>query len=384
MVSSKSVEEQLKNIKFSTKSWGRSEISELPNILLDDEKIFECVNGNYEGGFALLVATNIRLLLIDKKPLKFLTVEDLRFDMINQIDYSHRLMGARINVSAGNKNLKFTSFNQQRLRKLINHIQHRMAEVKNEQSSSNETQQQHLERINQQLQSYLLAQHQQQEDLRLKLEQAQQQTGEVVSGTQTTPASTTPLRPAPELADFLYAQSLMQQYRADNPTADFMLPAPQFTLPSSAVQVAPNQSTAPESAPTVTSLALQLVPLPAAPATSPAAPATSPAAAAPAAVAPATVIQAQPQTASIASDDAGSLVEAGRREIFGARARAVVKPLQAPFTHFGMEINPLKVAYAKLPTLLRHRRAAGAKTAAPQAAPSTKLVPGHTIQIAGA
>ena len=372
MVSSKSVEEQLKNIKFSTKSWGKSEISELPNILLDDEKIFECVNGNYEGGFALLVATNIRLLLIDKKPLKFLTVEDLRFDMINQIDYSHRLMGARINVSAGNKNLKFTSFNQQRLRKLINHIQHRMAEVKKELSSSNETQQQHLERINQQLQSYLLAQHQQQEDLRLKLEQAQQQTGEVVSGTQTTPASTTPLRPAPELADFLYAQSLMQKYQADNPTADFMLPAPQFTLPSSAVQVAPNQSAVPESAPTVTSLALQLVPLPAAPATSPVA------------AAPAAVIQAQPQTASIASDDAGSLAEAGRREIFGARARAVVKPLQAPFTHFGMEINPLKVAYAKLPTLLRHRRAASPKPTVPSAAPSTKLVPGHTIQIAGA
>src|SRR5689334_21296733 len=92
MASLKSVEKQLKNIHFNTHAWGKAEISELPNILLDDEKIFECVNGTYEGGFALLVATNLRLLLVDKKPLKYLTVEDLRFDMINQIDYSHRLM----------------------------------------------------------------------------------------------------------------------------------------------------------------------------------------------------------------------------------------------------------------------------------------------------
>ena len=340
MVSSKSVEEQLKNIKFSAKSWGRAEIGELPNILLDDEKIFECVNGTYEGGFALLVATNIRLLLIDKKPLKFLTVEDLRFDMINQIDYSHRLMGARINVSAGNKNTKFTSFNQQRLRKLINHIQHRMAEVKKELTSSSETQQQHLERINQQLQTYLLAQHQQQEELRQKLETAQQK-GETAPPT---PATITPVRPDPELADFLYAQSLMQQFQANNQTTG-LVPTPEpATLASS--------STTPieQSAPTVTSLALQLVDLP------------------------------SPTVAKVED----SLVEAGRREIFGARARAVVKPLQAPFSHFvGMEINPLKVAYAKLPALLHHRKLNAQFTSTP-IAPVPNLVTGNTTQIAGA
>ena len=116
MVSPKSVEDQLKLIHFNQRSWGRTEISELPNILMPDEEIFECVNGYYEGGFALLCATNIRMLLIDKKPLKYLTVEDVRFDMINQIDYSHRLLGAHITVSAGIKNLKFTSLNQRRLR----------------------------------------------------------------------------------------------------------------------------------------------------------------------------------------------------------------------------------------------------------------------------
>ena len=134
MVTKESIEQQLKNIHFNTFGWGRTEVRELPHIILPDEDIFEVVNGIYEGGFALLVATNIRVLLVDKKPMNYLTVEDLRFDMINEIDYSHRLLGARISISTGSKNLRFTSFNQPRLRKLINHVQHGMAESKKQQA----------------------------------------------------------------------------------------------------------------------------------------------------------------------------------------------------------------------------------------------------------
>lgn len=313
MVSLKSVEQQLKNIRFNSRSWGRAEISELPNILLDDEKIFECVNGMYEGGFALLCATNLRLLLIDKKPMKFLTVEDLRFDMINQIDYSHRLMGARINVSTGNKNLKFTSYNQQRLRKLINHIQHRMAELKTQQTSSAENQQQHLERINQQLQAYLLAQHQHQEELRKQLELAN-------AAGQPAPAVEA-IRPAPELADFLYAQSLMQQHEASTgilisqPTPPIVNKAP--AIPTSILANSFAQKPAAEPSPAIA-----------------------------------------PSVEAVRSDSADkeSLIEAGRLEIFGARARAAVKPLQTPLAHLNMEINPLKVAYSKLPDALKKRK----------------------------
>src|SRR5882724_875351 len=123
MVSQKSVKEQLRRLGFKHRGWGRAEVSELPNILLADEEIYDLVNGIYEGGFALLVATNVRLILIDKKPLNYLTIEDLRFDMINELDYSHRLLGAQINIASGDRNLRFRSYNQQRLRKVIGHVQ---------------------------------------------------------------------------------------------------------------------------------------------------------------------------------------------------------------------------------------------------------------------
>ena len=206
MVSRESIENQLKAISFNQNGWGRTEVGELPSIILPDEVIYECVNGIYEGGFALLVATNVRVLLIDKKPLNYLTVEDLRFDMINELDYSHRIIGAYINISAGSKSLRFTSLNQRKLRKLITHVQHCMADSKKVQSESQTDQKQHLERINQQLQTYLLAQHRQQEELGEHLKRAQSQPNQV---TKPEPEIST------ELSEYLFAQGINQQRGPD-------------------------------------------------------------------------------------------------------------------------------------------------------------------------
>lgn len=201
MVTKESIEQQLKRIGFNYHGWGRTEISELPNIILPDEQIYECVNGFYEGGFALLVATNVRVVLVDKKPLKYLTVEDLRFDMINEIDYSHRLFAAEISISTGSKNLRFVSMNQPRLRKLIGHVQHCMAEGKKKQEEHSEDQKLHLEQINQQLQTYLLAQHQQQQKLQ-----------EYLAKGESKPIELEPVKPDPQLSDYLYAQRLLAEH----------------------------------------------------------------------------------------------------------------------------------------------------------------------------
>jgi len=293
MVDAKSVEAQLKRLKFNTSAWGRAEIKELPHILTPDEKLFECVNGYYEGGFALLVSTDMRVLLVDKKPLNFLTVEDLRFDMINEIDYSHRLFGAQITISAGNKTLRFLSMNKERLRKLISHVQDRMSEIKKEQAEHQENQKKHLAQINQQLQSYLLAQHQQ-------LMQFYQHPPQA-------PAQVQPPRPSPELSDYLFAQSLLQQAKVD---------------PAQAPPAANTQAEQPVA-----------------------------------------------ETASAAPVASDELYDEGRREVFGkktqpeggsplssymgAASSGVGTAVQAAK---GLEENALRIAYAKLPMALRNRK----------------------------
>lgn len=129
MVSLNYVEEQLKRIGCNFRFWGRPEIKELANILLPDEIIAGCTNGRYEGGFALLCVTNMRMLLVDRKPM-FLTLEDIRFDMIAEIDFSARLLDSTIRVITPSRSLIFNAWNTIRLRKILNYTQQRVMEIR--------------------------------------------------------------------------------------------------------------------------------------------------------------------------------------------------------------------------------------------------------------
>ena len=129
MVSLHEVEEQLRHIGCNFKMWGRSEIRELSNILMPEEQIAQAVNGSYEGGFALLCVTNYRALLIDRKPM-LLTVEDIRYDMISEVDYHNRMFGATVRIFTPMRNLVFNSWSAVRLRKCVNYIQQRVMELR--------------------------------------------------------------------------------------------------------------------------------------------------------------------------------------------------------------------------------------------------------------
>jgi hypothetical protein len=129
MVSMQVVEQQLKAIGAEFRFWGRAEKRELQHILVEGETIHHCLNGRYEGGFAMLCATDRRLLLIDKKPL-YLTLEDVRYDMLSEVDFSHRLVDATVKVCTVNKVVMFTSFRNMELRKLTVYVQNRVMEIR--------------------------------------------------------------------------------------------------------------------------------------------------------------------------------------------------------------------------------------------------------------
>ncbi len=193
MISQEKLDKQLKRLHINPKGWGKSEYAELRNILMPDESVEECVNGYYEAGFALLVATKYRVLLVDKKPMNYLTVEDMRFDMISEFDYSHRVIGAYLCISSGNKTLKFNSLNQRSLRKLLTYVQARMTELKNISHEQQENQQQHLQQMNEQLRQYLITA----EEERAKRDQQAKTEGEPIRGIDYHPSLTLP-PPAPQ------------------------------------------------------------------------------------------------------------------------------------------------------------------------------------------
>lgn len=129
MVTRNEVDQQLKQIGYSFRFWWRAERRELSKILMPEERIQHCANGQYEGGLALLCVTDRRILLIDRKPM-YLTLEDVRFDMVTEVDYRHRLLNASIHITTPNRTLVFIGWNHAVLRELLNYTQRRIMELR--------------------------------------------------------------------------------------------------------------------------------------------------------------------------------------------------------------------------------------------------------------
>ncbi len=134
MVNQKTIDDQLKTIGASFRLWGRNEIKELSLVMADNEVIKQCVNGHYIGGFAMLVATDRRLFLIDRKPM-FLTLEVIWYDKIGQIDFNNHLLNATLCVSTPNKDLQFTTWNSPKLRIILLYSQEKIAQAEEDQNT---------------------------------------------------------------------------------------------------------------------------------------------------------------------------------------------------------------------------------------------------------
>src|SRR5665213_1318978 len=131
MVHPSLIEARIGELRFRSSRWFQAEISELQHILMDHEKIIALACGRYFGSFALLVATDQRLLLIDKRVF-FMNYEDTRYDMISEIDFNSQFYSATLTVFTINKTHKFTSMKYKRqLREITNYVQNRVAYLRN-------------------------------------------------------------------------------------------------------------------------------------------------------------------------------------------------------------------------------------------------------------
>lgn len=129
MVELAKVQAQLTKVGYRAQMWGRSEVRELCNVLALDETIVHAVNGHYEGGFALLVATDKRLILVDRK-IMFLTLDAISYSMIQEVQLNYRLLNSTINIYTSNKCLVFNTWSHSRLRSILSYAQEKIMEDK--------------------------------------------------------------------------------------------------------------------------------------------------------------------------------------------------------------------------------------------------------------
>lgn len=125
------VQKQLQRIGDKGKLFNQSERRELTNILFENECIEHIVDGRYAGGFGLLVATDRRIILIDKKPF-FLTLEDLRYEMISDVMFNNRLLNSSMLIGTFNKSITFVAFNHLKLRAMTSFIQEKVMDSRND------------------------------------------------------------------------------------------------------------------------------------------------------------------------------------------------------------------------------------------------------------
>lgn len=103
MSKEQAIRDALSRIDGVSKFFGKWEIDELPNILWDDEVPERIVQGFYKNGNGILVATNKRVIFVNKGWVS-LKVEDFPYDRISSIEYGTGLvLGKIIIYSSGNK-----------------------------------------------------------------------------------------------------------------------------------------------------------------------------------------------------------------------------------------------------------------------------------------
>ena len=109
--------------------FSNQELAELPKLLLPGENVLSVISGVYTSGTAILCVTSKRLLLIDKKLVR-LNFEDIRFESISEVNYSHQLFLASLNLYYAGRNLQFRTWYKDALRTLAQFIQDKMFEAR--------------------------------------------------------------------------------------------------------------------------------------------------------------------------------------------------------------------------------------------------------------
>ena len=77
----------------------KSETRQLPTIIAQGETIYGCIYGQYESGSAMLIATDRRLIFVDRKPMHTI-LEETAFDQIMDIGADWQPIYARVLVNA--------------------------------------------------------------------------------------------------------------------------------------------------------------------------------------------------------------------------------------------------------------------------------------------
>jgi len=105
----------------------KKEVKLLPEVLADQEIVGQVVSGIYNKGIGILVATQRRLVFIDKG-LFGLKVEEFPLQKISSIQYELGLLGGKIKIHTSSNVAEISSVETEATKQFVGHVRASLAE----------------------------------------------------------------------------------------------------------------------------------------------------------------------------------------------------------------------------------------------------------------
>ena len=114
-----------------SKATAKRDVLALPEILADDEAVVRIIEGFYEGGWGVLVATDRRMVFVDKALLGGrVKVEDFPYDRITSIQYDTGFVYGGLTIHAAGNRAEIANLPKDRCRDFAESIRRRIDEAR--------------------------------------------------------------------------------------------------------------------------------------------------------------------------------------------------------------------------------------------------------------
>jgi hypothetical protein len=132
MLSPAVVKQQIDRLGVGPMYLCKPELRELPHLMIAGEEIEHMMAGRYLAGYSIIVATNYRLLIINKTVFGGLVFEDIPYDMIAEVEFTHTIFNSHLIVFARSKKIEFVAFQGTPVRDFAMYLEQRMMEARNQ------------------------------------------------------------------------------------------------------------------------------------------------------------------------------------------------------------------------------------------------------------
>lgn len=118
---------ELRRVGISQYGLMKAESHYLPRIIHPNEHIGGVVYGYCQDSFAMLVATDRRILFVDKKPF-FIHEDEVTYDVVSGVEFGHVGLGATVTLHTRIKDYTIRTFNQHAALRFVEFIEERCLE----------------------------------------------------------------------------------------------------------------------------------------------------------------------------------------------------------------------------------------------------------------